>query len=56
MSGDSKFIQITTTSVVLDNGQIENELFALDEEGDIWRYDWRTRELQWIRLSTKRKK
>jgi hypothetical protein len=57
MSGNPKFIQITSSSVVTDE-EIRVHLFALDEEGDIWQYDWagkRTREEQWLRMATKRK-
>jgi hypothetical protein len=46
---ESKFIQIATS---VQGGQVL--LYALDESGDVWRFDDQSR--QWIMLSRDRKR
>jgi hypothetical protein len=45
---ESKFVQITTSV----NG-VEILLYALDESGDVWRFDDKTR--QWVMLPRERR-
>ena len=47
-TGDPKFVQITTS--VLGS---EILLYALDEAGEVWRFDDNTR--QWVRLPRDRR-
>jgi hypothetical protein len=47
-AGDPKFVQITAS---VHGGEIL--LYALDEAGDVWRFDDKTR--QWVRLSRERR-
>jgi hypothetical protein len=46
--GDAKFVQIATS---VQGGQIL--LYALDESGDVWRFDDKTR--QWVMLPRDRR-
>jgi hypothetical protein len=48
-AANTRFIQITTS--VHGNGEIL--LYALDELGDVWRFDDKTR--QWVMLSRERR-
>jgi hypothetical protein len=58
MAGDSKFIQITATSLEM-MGRIETQLFAVDSEGDVWQYHFRgvgkDEKAKWVQLSSERK-
>ena len=47
-SNDPKFVQITTS---VQGGEIL--LYALDEAGDVWRFDDKTR--QWVKLPQDRR-
>jgi hypothetical protein len=47
-ANDPKFVQITTS---VHGGEIL--LYALDESGDVWRFDDKTR--QWVRLPRDRR-
>lgn len=53
MSVESKFIQITSASIVTQTGQAVTHLFALDQEGDVWRFD--LSQEKWIPLPRDRK-
>jgi hypothetical protein len=60
MAGDSKFVQISAAEVQIQD-QIYEELFALDNDGDVWQYRFpRARggrdKPMWIPLSRERKK
>ncbi len=47
-AGDPKFVQVTTS---VHGGEIL--LYALDESGDVWRFDDNTR--QWVKLPRDRR-
>ena len=55
----SKFIQIATASETVRSGQVKPVLFALDEEGNVWEYDYGhprvNKTPQWVPLPTGRK-
>jgi len=58
MADNSKFVQITSNAVISDGGTIVRELFALDEEGNVWTYRFSLKggEIErWERLKTDRK-
>ena len=40
MAKHFKFIQIATASETVRSGQVKPVLFALDEEGNVWEYDY----------------
>jgi hypothetical protein len=40
MAKHSKFIQIATASETVRSGQVKPILFALDEEENVWEYDY----------------
>jgi hypothetical protein len=59
MTKHSKFIQIATASETVRSGQVKPVLFALDEEGNVWEYDYGhprvNKRPQWVSLPTDRK-
>jgi hypothetical protein len=58
MADNSKFVQITSNAVISEGGTIVRELFALDEEGNVWTYRFSLKggEIErWERLKTDRK-
>ena len=58
MAEHSKFVQITSCAVISDGGTIVRELFALDEEGEVWTYQFLLKDGEverWERLKTDRK-
>jgi len=60
MAGDAKFVQITTGLTTEKGGYNMRTLFALDEEGDVWLYDFDSdkaaaSEGHWVMLDLKRK-
>ena len=59
MAKHSKFIQIATASETVRSSQVKPVLFALDEEGNVWEYDYGhprvNKRPQWVPLPTDRK-